>query len=355
MKKGARFIPPGYVSLQLAATIAFAVDCHFATYELEEAEKNVNGIGARDVDDIAVAIELGKAELLEEFQKGMFDAPRFAALMGWPSCPDKFDSNRPWTPELVKLHVVYGYRRLEKAPAYRPSNSRLRRTSDRDLHHFDISKDRIKVLRPFELLEYGNYIPVLVNYGSVSRILPPLSQFRGCKSCPANPEGTVLSIRRALSAGRLSVDLLEEDGAQTPVPTSWWNTERGARGIWVESAVTFRTSARDVVGLPIICFEDLRQFCAPPPNFPQCNPYVAKDRGGAPQKYDVAAFEKVVGSLLEQSREWQSQAQLRAKALDHFAASLPADVDPPSDEWAKPIVRRCWTDAGARRKRSRSG
>ena len=322
-----RFIPPGYVTLATAATITFAINCHLETYELEEAEKPLNGIGARDVNELMVLLALGGEELACEIKKGAFDAPRFAALMGWPSSPD--DLQQVWTPELVKTTMIYGFRRLAKAQVYQPDTAPPRAEGPApDLHWMDFQKHRIKILDPFEqLFHFSHCVHVLVNYNVVYRIVPPLSRLRDCNSCPSMPEETVRELRRALSAGKLAAECLEEDGAVTRAPATLWNTNTAAEAIWDGRSLSFSDSGRSAFGLPLVRSEDLRNFCASDGRDPLRNPY-ARGVGGRPRKYDEDAFAAVIEKLLAGGLKPRTQAELRDKALDAFSASFPAEVDP---------------------------
>jgi hypothetical protein len=239
--------------------------------------------------------------------------------------------------------MVYGYRRLARAPIYDPGNApQPKNTATRDLHWIDCSKDRIKILNPFELLFDQDCVSILVNYAEVYRLAPPLSRFRGCSSCPSNPEGTVIRLRRALSAGQLNAKVIEENGDLTSVPARLGNTERIVESMWAGSPLSFRLGARDVSGVPIVASQDLKRFCAIDGRNPLHNPYEPKNVGGRPPKFDQRAFLDVVDRLLTQGFKPTTPAQLRAKALDAFSASLPRGVEPPSDEWAKPIIRQYW-------------
>ncbi|MDY8111134.1 hypothetical protein U0C82_18595 [Fulvimarina sp. 2208YS6-2-32] len=65
--------------------------------------------------------------------------------------------------------------------------------------------------------------------------------------------------------------------------------------------------------------------------------------GGRPPKFDALKFQLEAFALIEEGAViFKNQTDLRQKALEKYAATLPAGSDGPSDDWAKPIIRDLW-------------
>jgi len=74
-----------------------------------------------------------------------------------------------------------------------------------------------------------------------------------------------------------------------------------------------------------------------------------KRRGGAPPKHDAEAFLIEAFRLLYEGFVPESPAQLRRRALERYwekKAPSGSNAEPPSDEWAKPKIRKLWGELG---------
>jgi hypothetical protein len=64
--------------------------------------------------------------------------------------------------------------------------------------------------------------------------------------------------------------------------------------------------------------------------------------GGRTKKHDSEKLLIEAAKLLYDGLAPKSQSELRCCALEEYSAHLSEDQDQPSDEWAKPIIRRLW-------------
>jgi hypothetical protein len=134
------------------------------------------------------------------------------------------------------------------------------------------------------------------------------------------------------------------------------------------SLITFATIGSPLAGTLIVPTEALNEFISrlvAPPGTGTSTEFVAasepeaaapanadKPRGGAPPKHDAEAFLIEAFRLLYEGYVPKSPADLRRRALERYWESKqvsengPQRLEPPSDEWAKPKIRRLWAILG---------
>ena len=169
----------------------------------------------------------------------------------------------------------------------------------------------------------------------------------------------------ALFSSPLPVFHVQKDGSLSSLPPliGGWPARPD------RSLITFATGGSPLAGTLIVPTEALNEFIsrlvALPGTSSTSTEFVAasgsevaapanadKPRGGAPPKHDAEAFLIEAFRLLYEGYVPKNAADLRRRALERYWESKqvsengPQRLEPPSDEWAKPKIRRLWAILG---------
>jgi hypothetical protein len=159
-------------------------------------------------------------------------------------------------------------------------------------------------------------------------------------------------LRDLLAAGQLVGEIFSEaDGRPHKVPAHTWNHE-DADTAHERGRMRLAYGMGSLIGPVAIRKLDLQNAIsggAAAPEAPAGSAPVPtqasetrRNPGGAPARFSREDFLILAAKLLYEGLNPKTQAELRKAALDAYSSTLPKDDEPPSDEWAKPIIRKLW-------------
>ena len=134
--------------------------------------------------------------------------------------------------------------------------------------------------------------------------------------------------------------LLSERGDVLPLSKSALDEDH--RLLYADNGALRYVSAQLKLEGQLLIPTDVFTSAAPAPSAsPPREP--VKNQGGAPRQYDSDAFIIQACWLLYDGYQPKNQSDFRRKALEAFAAKTHQE---PSDDWAKPRIRRIWNEFG---------
>ena len=159
-------------------------------------------------------------------------------------------------------------------------------------------------------------------------------------------------LRDLLAAGQLIGEVFSEaDGRPHRVPAHAWNHE-DADTAHERGRMRFAYGASWIIGPAAIrklgvenalsggsTLSEAPASAAPAPaeaNEARRNP------GGTPPRFSRDDFLIEAFKLIYEGTIPNTQAELRRAALDVYSSTLPEGEEPPSDDWAKPLIRKLW-------------
>jgi hypothetical protein len=198
-------------------------------------------------------------------------------------------------------------------------------------------------------------VPGLHSHQKTIYLDPPLSNVRDADALfPEKAKNFLQYFRRKLAASELNAYILHE-GQLLPVPNHYWNTELAEEVLW--NGVTAHIKGVDqlLVGPIVVSINDLKSTFKYSPlrgKPPSPSDYEEKQSRrelkqacvptGRPPVFNGEDFLIEAAKLVHEGFQPKRPADLIRKALDVYSASLPSDVSPPTEAWARKKIRKLW-------------